>query len=261
MAARASRLQTKSRPVVHPLNSPAAAPLCYSASGCQPQGSGGHWWGPSHLAEANLLYLALIRWDRGYATISSRYVDLGILTVLLHFRVASSHSPPSCCSMSSSEGFFRADNVSMAAGQLVVCPDGLAKGRGCGALHAEALSPSRASGHMSIRRITPLAISLGVLQAAILFLTAYFVTTLSERIQSNERRLSNGRRALADRQLWSEPRTTGTGLRVLDQIDCTGPASAGKNGLPPGLRRLPGATPLVRRFPRRASACRMATSA
>ena len=61
--------------------------------------------------------------------------------------------------------------------------------------------------------------------------------TLSERMRYNERRLeAMADRALADRQLWSGPRTTGTGLRVLDQIcDCTGPASAGKNGLPPRL--------------------------
>ena len=63
------------------------------------------------------------------------------------------------------------------------------------------------------------AVSLCFLQTAILFLTAYFVTTLSERIRYNERRVeAMAGRALADHQLLERAlETTGAGLRVLDR--------------------------------------------
>jgi signal transduction histidine kinase len=56
------------------------------------------------------------------------------------------------------------------------------------------------------------------LQAVVLFLTGYFVTTLAERLRENERGLSAmANRALADRQLLERAlQTTGTGLRVLE---------------------------------------------
>lgn len=56
-----------------------------------------------------------------------------------------------------------------------------------------------------------------VLQTLVLFLTAYFVTTLAERLRENERRLETmAGRALADRQLLEQAlATTGAGLRVL----------------------------------------------
>jgi signal transduction histidine kinase len=60
--------------------------------------------------------------------------------------------------------------------------------------------------------------TLGVLQTVILFLTAYFVTTLAERMRYNERRLeAMADRALAERQLLERSlETTGAGLRVLN---------------------------------------------
>jgi signal transduction histidine kinase len=57
------------------------------------------------------------------------------------------------------------------------------------------------------------------LHAAVLFLTAYFVTTLAERLRENEQRLETmAERALAGRQLLEQAlETTGTGLRVLNR--------------------------------------------
>jgi signal transduction histidine kinase len=63
------------------------------------------------------------------------------------------------------------------------------------------------------------AISRLGLHAVVLFLTAYFVTTLGERLRENEQRLE----ALADRALGGQQlleqalETSGTGLRVLDR--------------------------------------------
>jgi C4-dicarboxylate-specific signal transduction histidine kinase len=56
-----------------------------------------------------------------------------------------------------------------------------------------------------------------ILQTVVLFLTAYFVTTLAERLRENERRLeAMAGRALAGQQLLEQAlETTGTGLRVL----------------------------------------------
>ncbi len=56
-----------------------------------------------------------------------------------------------------------------------------------------------------------------VLQTVVLFLTAYFVTTLAERLRENERRLeAMADRALAGQRLLEQAlETTGTGLRVL----------------------------------------------
>ncbi|MBU6410419.1 MAG: hypothetical protein KGR98_08520 [Verrucomicrobia bacterium] len=60
--------------------------------------------------------------------------------------------------------------------------------------------------------------SRSVLQGVVMFLTAYFVTTLAERLRQNERRLETlAERATAGQQLLEQSlETTGAGLRVLD---------------------------------------------
>jgi signal transduction histidine kinase len=66
---------------------------------------------------------------------------------------------------------------------------------------------------------TPYVMSSVVVQAVVLLLTAYFVTTLAERVLYDERELASmAERAMAQRQLLERAmETTGTGLRVLDQ--------------------------------------------
>jgi signal transduction histidine kinase len=61
--------------------------------------------------------------------------------------------------------------------------------------------------------------SRAILQTVVLLLTAYFVTILAEQLRANERRLGlMADRALANRQLLERAlETTGTGLRVLDR--------------------------------------------
>ncbi len=57
-----------------------------------------------------------------------------------------------------------------------------------------------------------------VLQTVVMFLTAYFVTTLAERLRQNDRQLeATAERATAGQQLLQQAlQTTGAGLRVLD---------------------------------------------
>ena len=66
---------------------------------------------------------------------------------------------------------------------------------------------------------TPYVMSSVVVHAVVLLLTAYFVTTLRERVLYDERELAAmAERALAQQQLLERAmETTGTGLRVLDQ--------------------------------------------
>ncbi len=73
--------------------------------------------------------------------------------------------------------------------------------------------------HLSIQSSTflPYTVSVVIVHSAVLFLTAYFVTNLSERLGRNERRLAAlAERALADGALLEQAlETTSAGLRVL----------------------------------------------
>lgn len=178
------------------------------------------------LAGFNLLYSLLIRWQCGAPSmlLVQGYVDLAILTVLLHF-----------------SGGIENPLSTIMLFHVIIGGILLSRGQCYGIATAASLLFSLMTwaewagvvGHYTLRLYPHFeehgrvfhpahhflfAISLGVLQTVILFLTAYFVTTLSERIRHNERRLETmAGRALADRQLLERAlETTGTGLRVLN---------------------------------------------
>jgi signal transduction histidine kinase len=77
----------------------------------------------------------------------------------------------------------------------------------------------RADGPIHAAHFTSYVLSCVVVHAAVLLLTAYFVSTLAERVFYDERMLAAmAERALAERQLLERAmETTGTGLRVLDR--------------------------------------------
>ena len=189
------------------------------------------WWPlvgtVAALAGANLSYLFLIRWDRGISTLLllQGYIDLVILTVLLHFSGGIENPLSTIMLFHVIIGgilLSRRQCYGMAAvGSLLFALMAWSEWADVVEHYTLQLYPHfEQAGHVSHPAHHPLfAISLGVLQAAILFLTAYFVTTLSERMRYNERRLeAMADRALADRQLLERAlETTGTGLRVLDQ--------------------------------------------
>lgn len=189
------------------------------------------WWPlmgtVAALAGTNLFYLLLIRWDRGISALLflQAYVDLGILAVLLHFSGGIENPLSTIMLFHVIIGGIllpRRQCYGMAAvGSLLFALMAWGEGADVVEHYTLRLYPHlEQAGHVFHPAHHPFfAISLGLLQAAILFLTAYFVTTLSERMRYNERRLeAMADRALADRQLLERAlETTGAGLRVLSR--------------------------------------------
>ena len=179
------------------------------------------------LAGLNVLYGFLISWDRGarILLLLQGYIDLLLLTVLLHFSggvenplstVMIFHVIIGGILLSRRQCYGIAAAGSLLFGLLV-----WAEGTGVLEHYTLAVFPHfEQHGHVSHAAHQPFyAITAVILQTAILFLTGYFVTTLAERIRYNERRLeAMADRALADRQLLEQALdTTGTGLRVLNR--------------------------------------------
>ncbi len=179
------------------------------------------------LGGVNVLYSALVRLERGLPVLLQlqAYVDLVILTVLLQFS-GGVENPLSMMMV------FHViiGGILLPRRQCygIAAAGSLLFGGLIWAEYAEVLEhytlgiyPHFARGgvlfhpaHHSLFVLTS-----GVLQTVILFLTAYFVTTLAERMRYNERRLEvMADRALAERRLLERSlETTGAGLRVLNR--------------------------------------------
>lgn len=184
-------------------------------------------WIVAALAGVNVLYALLLRWERGLPVLLQvqAYTDLAILTVLLQFS-GGVENPLSMMMvfhviiggilLSRRQCYGIAAAASLLFAVLIwgewaevlehytldIYPHFQSNG--------ELFHPA----HHSLFVVTS-----GVLQTVILFLTAYFVTTLAERMRYNERRLeAMAERALAERQLLERSlETTGAGLRVLNR--------------------------------------------
>ncbi|MBI4658847.1 MAG: hypothetical protein HY735_08390 [Verrucomicrobia bacterium] len=179
------------------------------------------------LGASNILYNFLIRWDRGAPAmlLFQGYVDLAILTVLLHFSGGLENPLSAIMLFHVIIGgilLSRGQCYGIAAvGTLLFALMAWGEWSDVVEHYTLQLYPHfHEAGHtFHPAHHSLFAISLSVLQTAILFLTAYFVTTLSERMRYNERRLeAMADRATADRQLLERAlETTDTGLRVLDR--------------------------------------------
>ncbi len=190
------------------------------------------WWplvcGVAVLATTNILYALLLRKGGSEATLLlvQGYLDLVILTALLHF----------------SGGI--ENPLSMMMLFHVIIGGILLSRRHCYWIAATASALfalmawaewSEVAEHYTLLLFPHLTETSGelfhpahhslyvvsrvVLQAVVLFLTAYFVTTLAERLRDKERRLETmADRALAGQQLLEQAlETTGAGLRVLNR--------------------------------------------
>lgn len=180
------------------------------------------------LVGTNVLYMILLPWRRTapLLLLVQGYVDLVILTFLLHF--SGGIENPVCTMMifhviiggillSRAQCFGIA-----AAASLLFATLAFAEWSGVSAHHTLEVLPHVEAHHGA--RIHPAfntlyVVSGSILQASVLFLTAYFVTTLAKRLRDNERQLvAMADRALADQQLLERAlETTGAGLRVLDR--------------------------------------------
>ena len=188
------------------------------------------WWPlvltVATLAVCNLFYTFFIRWETGgpVVLLVQGYVDLGILTVLLHFSgglenplssVMIFHVIIGGILLSRGQCYGIAATASLLFAFLI-----WAEWAGFWQHYTLSVFPHvEQEGEVLRAAQQPLfAFSRPVLQSAILFLTAYFVTTLAERMRFNERRLeAMADRALADHQLLERAlATTGAGLRVLN---------------------------------------------
>ncbi|MHB8519656.1 MAG: sensor histidine kinase [Limisphaerales bacterium] len=189
------------------------------------------WWPligtTAVLAGCNLVYTVLVQSERGAPAVLlvQGYIDLGILTALLHFS-GGIENPLSTMmvfhviiggvllSRGQCYGIAAAGSVLFALLASAEYADILEH-------HTLLIFPhTKYGGEILHAAHQPLfAASSVLLQTGILFLTAYFVTTLAERMRYNERRLEGmAGQALADRQLLERAlETTGTGLRVLDR--------------------------------------------
>jgi signal transduction histidine kinase len=178
------------------------------------------------LVGCNVIYLGLLRWRRAvsYVLLLQGYVDVVILTVLLHFS-GGSENPLSVMMifhviiggilLSSRQCYGLA---AAAAGLLGV----MAWAEWAGVLEHYTLQLFPHLPPPTGRLYCPASNAVytatwTVLHAGVLFLTAYVVTTLSKRLHANERQVvALAERALADRQLLERAlETTGAGLRVL----------------------------------------------
>lgn len=187
------------------------------------------WWPlvltVAALAVVNVLYGLLIRWERGVpiVLIAQGYVDLVILTVLLQFSGGVENELSTMMIFHVIIGgilLSRRQCYGIAAtGSLLFALLIWAEWAEVVEHYTLELYPhSPGAGLFHPAHHTLYVVSSGIFQIVILFLTAYFVTTLAERLRDNERRLeAMAGRALADRQLLERSlETTGTGLRVLD---------------------------------------------
>ncbi|HEY5550461.1 MAG TPA: ATP-binding protein [Opitutaceae bacterium] len=188
------------------------------------------WWPLAStvvtLTGFNILYTLSLRWERALPTLIllQGYLDLVVLTTLLHF-----------------SGGIENPLSMMMIFHVIIGGILLSRGRcywiaatasGLFALMAWA-EWAEVVEHYTLQLLphfeqpggemfhpahhTLYAISRVVLQAVVLFLTAYFVTILAELLRENERRLeAMAGRALAGQQLLEQAlETTGTGLRVI----------------------------------------------
>ncbi|MBI3851198.1 MAG: PAS domain-containing protein [Verrucomicrobia bacterium] len=176
------------------------------------------------LAVINVLYVLLIRWERGVPVvlIAQAYIDLVILTVLLQFSGGVENALSTMMVFHVIIGgilLSRRQCYGIAAtGSLLFALLIWAEWAEVVGHYTLELYPHSPAGRFHPAHHTLYVVSSGIFQFVILFLTAYFVTTLAERLRENERRLeAMAGRALADRQLLERSlETTGTGLRVLD---------------------------------------------
>ncbi|GEM_PF-792592 len=187
------------------------------------------WWPlvftVAALGACNLVYGWFQQWEKGASAMLSAqgYLDLAILTALLHYS-GGVENPLSTVmifhviiggillSRRQCYGLAAAGSVSFS---LLIWTEY------AGLLHHYTLSifPHLIKGGQLLHAADEpvYAISRALLQTIILCLTAYFVTSLAERMRYNERRLEAMiDRALADRQLLERAlETTGAGLRVI----------------------------------------------
>jgi signal transduction histidine kinase len=179
------------------------------------------------LAGLNLIYAALVRLERGLALLLllQAYLDLVILTLLLQFS-GGVENPLSMMMifhviiggilLPRRQCFGIAAGGSLLFGALIWAEYARVLGH-----YTLAIYPHFQLGNATFHPAHHLlfVLSSTVLQTVILFLTAYFVTTLAERMRHNERHLeAMADRALAERQLLERSlETTGAGLRVLNR--------------------------------------------
>jgi signal transduction histidine kinase len=178
------------------------------------------------LAGFNLLYTLLLRWERGLPglLLLQGYLDLVVLTTLLHFS-GGVENPLSMMMMfhviiggillSRRQCYWMAAAASAFFALLAWAEWAEIVEHYTLQLFPHFEQPGGETFHPAHH--TLYAICRVVLQAVVLFLSAYFVTTLAERLRENERRLETmAGRALAGQQLLEQAlETTGTGLRVL----------------------------------------------
>lgn len=177
------------------------------------------------MAFSNLAYLQAMRkqWNAQRLLLIQAYVDLVLLTVLLHYS-GGIENPLSGLML-----------FHVIIGGILLAHRECYRIAAVGSFLYALLAIGEASGvlshyglefisHRSVfSQATPVALhipyatSLVILHAVILFLTAYFVSTLAERLRKNEQRLATmAEHSEADRQLLVQAlETTNTGLRVL----------------------------------------------
>lgn len=177
------------------------------------------------MALSNLAYLQAMRrrWNAQRLLLIQAYVDLVLLTILLHFS-GGIENPLSGLML-----------FHVIIGGILLAHRECYRIAAVGSFLYALLAVGEASGFLShygleiishrsfFSQATPVAlhfpyaISLVILHAVILFLTAYFVSTLAERLRKNEQRLATmAEHSEADRKLLVQAlETTNTGLRVL----------------------------------------------
>jgi two-component system, NtrC family, sensor histidine kinase PilS len=174
------------------------------------------------LAALNLFYTILVR--RGWAGTGllsvQVYLDLIILTLLLQFSggienpllmMMTFHVIIGGVLLSRRQCYWIA-----AAASLLFALMALGEWSSLIGHYKLSVFPPHVKGEMA--HYTPYVLSILLLQTVVLFLTAYFVTTLAERLRQNERRLElMAERAKAGQQLLEQAlETTGAALRVLN---------------------------------------------
>ncbi len=173
------------------------------------------------LAASNVFYTLHIRRSSRIRPllVLQCYLDLAILTVLLHYSGGVEnplavfmlfHVIIGGILLSRAECFRLA-----AAGSLLFFLVGLGEGFGIIPHYSLHLIPHPGGDETGLQM--SFTLSAVTVHAAVLFLGAYFVTTLAERLRRNERRLTSlAERALADRRLLEQAlESTSTGMRVL----------------------------------------------
>ncbi len=173
------------------------------------------------LAASNIVYAVLLRRERGLSVLLALqgYLDLVGLTTLLHFS-GGIENPLSMMMifhviiggilLSRRQCYWIAAMASLLFALMALGEWSDVIGH-----YPLALFPIHIKGQTA--HYTPFVLGGVCLQTVVLFLSAYFVTTLAERLRENERRLEAlADRALAGQQLLEQAlETTGTGLHVL----------------------------------------------